>query len=57
MKKKQIRFTDFFSNAEETEWHWCGSENQGKNSLNIAKIPGDIKKAFTKEYGVKWKGR
>lgn len=47
----------FFSNAEETEWHWCGSENQGKNSLNITKIPKDIKKTFTKEYGVKWKGR
>ena len=36
----------FFSNAEETEWHWCGSENQGKNSLNITKIPKDIKKTF-----------
>ena len=28
-----------------------------KNSLNITKIPKDIKKTFTKEYGVKWKGR
>ena len=38
----------FFSNAEETEWHWCGSENQGKNSLNITKIPKDIKKHLQK---------
>ncbi len=57
MKKETDTIHRFFSNAEETEWHWCGSENQGKNSLNITKIPKDIKKTFTKEYGVKWKGR
>ena len=46
-----------FSYTNGTEWHWSGSENQGKNSLDISRIPRDIKKAFTKEYGVKWKGR
>lgn len=46
------------SGGNGTEWHWNGSEHQGPlNSLDPAEIPGDIKKIFTKEYGVKWKGR
>jgi len=47
----------FFSNHEGTEWHWCGSTNQGVNSIPSKDIPRDIKKAFSNEFGVKWKGK
>ena len=46
----------FFSNAEGTEWHWCGSTNQGANSLRSIDIPKDILKAFKNEFGLKLKG-
>ncbi len=42
----------FPSNAEGTEWHWCGSTNQGANSLRSKDVPKDILKAF----GMKPKG-
>ncbi len=42
----------FPSNAEGTEWHWCGSTNQGTNSLRSKDVPKDILKAF----GMKPKG-
>lgn len=35
----------FFNDGNET-WHWSGSTNQGKNSLDLSKVPTDIKKMF-----------